>query len=82
LLKKELKEGEAIVWYIFHSGWAIKTKTHFLIFDYWQSSNVEAQKLSLDNGFINPNEIKDFNLGVFVSHKIREESTINLMITF
>jgi len=26
LLEKKLKEKEAIIWYLGHSGWAIKTK--------------------------------------------------------
>lgn len=32
---KELKEKEAEIWYLGHSGWAIKTKKNLLIFDYW-----------------------------------------------
>lgn len=67
-LKKDLNEGEAIVWYLFHSGWAIKTKTHFLIFDYWQGRDLKTSHPSLSNGYINPEEIRDQNVIVFVSH--------------
>ncbi len=37
LLSKSLKKGDASIWYLFHSGWAIKTQNHFLIFDYYES---------------------------------------------
>lgn len=32
---ESLREKEAIVWYMGHSGWAIQTKSRFLVFDYW-----------------------------------------------
>lgn len=56
LLSKPLKRGEAIIWYLFHSGWAVKTQSHFLIFDYWEMGNKPTDP-SLANGFINPREI-------------------------
>ena len=33
VLKEEINNKEAIIWYLHHSGWAIKTKDYFLIFD-------------------------------------------------
>ena len=30
---EHLREKEAVIWYLGHSGWAIKTVNHFLIFD-------------------------------------------------
>jgi L-ascorbate metabolism protein UlaG (beta-lactamase superfamily) len=68
LLAKELKKGEAIIWYLFHSGWAVKTQNHLLIFDYWETGE-KPQQPSLSNGFINPNEISNHNIYVFVSHR-------------
>lgn len=68
LLKRELKEKEAIVWYLGHSGWAIKTRNHFLIFDYWEDGGVPAEPL-LANGHINPSEIKDLKVYVFATHE-------------
>jgi len=49
-----MKEVEAKIYYIYHSGFAIKTKNHFLIFDYYKEplENYEDHKpalLSLDN---------------------------------
>ncbi|HBS86467.1 MAG: hypothetical protein A2W91_19825 [Bacteroidetes bacterium GWF2_38_335] len=67
LLKKELKEKEAVVWYLNHSGWAIKTKNHLLVIDYWDN-NVNPDKLCLNNGFINPEEIAGLKVTAIASH--------------
>ncbi|MCP4153210.1 MAG: hypothetical protein GY757_36100 [bacterium] len=67
LLKKDLQNSEAITWYTGHSGWAIKTQSHLLLFDYWQDGAPPSQPL-LANGSINPEEIKDQKVIVFVSH--------------
>jgi hypothetical protein len=58
-------EKEAYIWYLGHSGWAIQTKSHFLIFDYWERTESER---ALANGHIRPEEIRDQNVIVFVSH--------------
>ena len=81
ILKKELAEGEAYAWYLFHCGWAVKTSSKLLIFDYtrglWRYQ-VEPSVRSLSNGWINPEEIKDLDVYVFVSHSHRDhyDSTI------
>lgn len=61
------KEGEALVWYLGHCGWAIKTKTKFLVFDYWGQGEMPDEP-SLANGRINPSEINGLDTYVFVSH--------------
>jgi len=33
ILSRELEPGQAVIWYLYHSGWAVKTKNHLLIFD-------------------------------------------------
>ncbi|NIM90719.1 MAG: hypothetical protein GTO17_07195 [Candidatus Aminicenantes bacterium] len=63
----ELKNREAAVWYLFHSGWAIKTSNTLMIFDYLVEMQPPKDR-SLSNGFVDLNEIKDQNLYVFVSH--------------
>ena len=63
----QLKNGEAAVWYLYHSGWAVKTSSTLLIFDYWELFE-KHDNPSLFNGFIDPNEIKSQNVYVFVSH--------------
>ncbi len=67
LLKKKLKSGEAILWYLGHSGVAVKTRKHLLIFDYWNYGQHPDQPY-LANGHINTDEIKDQHVYVFVTH--------------
>jgi L-ascorbate metabolism protein UlaG (beta-lactamase superfamily) len=70
-LKSDLNEGEALIWYLGHAGWAVKTKNHMLIFDYvsvFRSGKV-PENPSLAGGYINPSEIKDCSVFVFVSHR-------------
>ena len=63
----QLNHGEAAIWYLFHAGWAVKTSNTFMIFDYLvEMGNPELSFLS--NGIINPDEIKDQNVYVFISH--------------
>ncbi|KPJ94490.1 MAG: hypothetical protein AMS18_03630 [Gemmatimonas sp. SG8_17] len=71
-----LARGEAEIWYLGHSGWAVRTQHHFLIFDYWEAMQtmppgVEYEKpadASLATGFIVPSQLSDQNVVVFVSH--------------
>ena len=67
LLGQKQGKKEAIIWYSGHSGWAIKTKNQFLIFDYLETERKPAQP-SLANGHINPSEITDQRVFVFVTH--------------
>jgi L-ascorbate metabolism protein UlaG (beta-lactamase superfamily) len=67
MLERNLGSGQAIIWYLFHSGWAVKTQHHLLIFDYTEPSEVPSGR-SLDSGSIEPSEIADQNVTVFVSH--------------
>lgn len=57
---------QAKVVYCGHSGWAVETENHFMIFDYW--SRAHSKDPSLVNGSISPDEIKDKNVIVFVTH--------------
>ncbi len=73
LLRYRLGEREACIWYLSHSGYAIKTKSALLIFDYWEEggdnkSEEDPPIFSLDNGRINPEEIKELDVYVFVTH--------------
>ncbi len=67
LLAKKLPAGNAAVWYLGHSGWAIKTQNHFLVFDYFKGEALPDEP-HLANGNINFEEIKDLPVTVFVSH--------------
>lgn len=68
LLTRKLDEGEAIVWYLYHSGWAVKTMSNFMIFDYWDARTKPAHP-SLSKGFINSDELEGLNVSVIVSHR-------------
>lgn len=67
MLKRKLERGEAFIWYLGHSGWAVKTQNHFLVFDYWKR-RAAHEDAGLVNGYIIPQEIKDQNVFVFVTH--------------
>ncbi len=67
LLQKNLGTDEALIWYLGHSGWAVKTKSTFLVFDYWERG--KSDQPLLVNGRINPEEIKDLDVYVFSSHE-------------
>lgn len=68
MLSCEVDAKDAVVWYLSHSGWAVKTANHLLIFDYYiPPCNPDVPALS--NGRIVPDEIKDLNVVVFSSHE-------------
>jgi L-ascorbate metabolism protein UlaG (beta-lactamase superfamily) len=68
LLKRQVPEKEAVVWYVGHDSFAVKTRTHLLIFDYFVQSEPPASP-SLANGFVNPQEFQDLDVIVFASHR-------------
>ncbi len=70
LLDQKLAQGEAILWYTGHCGWAVMTQNHFMVFDYWKTS-VPADPC-LANGTVLPSDIVDKNVEVFISHEHRD----------
>jgi len=65
--------GGAIVWYLGHCGYAVRTQNHLLVFDYQEKQDGRQSKSrpaqpSLAAGWIEPGEIKDLKVRVFVSH--------------
>jgi len=58
---------EAVVWFLGHSGWAVKTRNHLLIFDYFPQGESPASA-ALCNGRVNPAELADHKVAVFASH--------------
>jgi L-ascorbate metabolism protein UlaG (beta-lactamase superfamily) len=68
-----LKAGEARIWYLGHCGFAVRTAGQLLIFDYQQRRDgqeprVRPDKRGLDTGWIDPAEIRNDRVRVFVSH--------------
>lgn len=64
---RDLEDGEALIRYLFHSGWAVKTRNHLLVFDYAESPSTSSRR-SLEGGSIDPREMAQENLTVFTSH--------------
>jgi len=65
--------GGAVVWYLGHCGYAVRTLNHLLVFDYQESRDGQQPKSrpaqpSLAAGWIEPAEIRDLKVRVFVSH--------------
>jgi ankyrin repeat protein len=84
LLQKKLKEREAIIWYLFYTGWVIKTKSYLLIFDYVTLDHFALSPNTpscLSSGDINPQQIKDQNVVVFVPI-IRDQNHINTLLSW
>ncbi|MDR1538229.1 MAG: MBL fold metallo-hydrolase [Clostridiales bacterium] len=53
-------------WYLYNSGFAVDTGSHFLIFDYWVDSPKGA---GLESGVISLDEIRSKDVIVFCSHR-------------
>jgi ankyrin repeat protein/L-ascorbate metabolism protein UlaG (beta-lactamase superfamily) len=68
LLSEPLPRGEAQIWYLKHSGWAIRTKSAFLVFDYWDNDS-PPDEMSLANGHIRPEGLKGLPVYVFATHE-------------
>jgi len=66
-LVEKTKNGEAVIHYLNHSGYAIETSKHILVFDYFQNYTAPDNP-SLLNGRINPADLKDKKIIVFCSH--------------
>lgn len=60
--------GDATIWHLGHSGWGVKTREHFLVFDYFDQDNLPDSP-GLCNGYIDPREIAGEDVTVFVSHE-------------
>ncbi len=69
LLREKIKKPEALIWHLGHSGWAIKTSGHLLIFDYNAPARSIPNDASLSSGYIIPSHIRDENVTVFATHE-------------
>jgi len=56
---------KAKIWYLYHSGFAVQTAGHFLIFDYWKQ---RPKGKGLESGVIDPAAISEYDVIVFASH--------------
>jgi L-ascorbate metabolism protein UlaG (beta-lactamase superfamily) len=67
--QEQREKEQASIWYLGHSGFGIKTQGHFLIFDYAPQTRWKSK---LSKGGIDPKEIKQYKVLVFVSHAHRD----------
>jgi len=72
-LHAPLGSGEAVVWYLGHCGYAVRTQNHLLIFDYQEQYDGQARKRrpsapGLENGFVVPQQIAGLRVRVFATH--------------
>ena len=63
-----MKDGEAYVWHLGHSGWAVKTRNNLLVFDCWESGR-SPDEPCIANGYLTTGEMAGQNVTVFVSHE-------------
>ena len=67
-LAQSVPTGEAVVWYLKNSGWAVRTNRHVLIFDYFASQPFPDEQ-SLANGRIIPDDLANEEVLIFSSHE-------------
>ena len=60
------------VWYLDHSAVAVKTEKHLLLFDLAGKALSGQPGEGLAEGCVNPDEIKDEDVLVFVSHEHKD----------
>jgi ankyrin repeat protein len=86
LLEKKLREKEAVIWYLFNTGWVIKTKSCLLIFDY-DYNQVDTFALPpailpcLSSGEIDPLQIRDQKVFVFLPF-FRDPDRIDIILSW
>lgn len=62
-----LPANECLVWYLGHSGWAVQTQRHLLIFDYTRVNQLD-EITWVDNYPLDPANFPVDNIYVFASH--------------
>ena len=71
LLARPPANGEATAWYLGHSGWAVRTSNHLLVFDDARSGRLPDEP-SLANGMLVPADIGNLPVLVFITHDHRD----------
>jgi ankyrin repeat protein/L-ascorbate metabolism protein UlaG (beta-lactamase superfamily) len=67
----KMKDKQAYCWYLGHSGWAVQTQNHILVFDYWLEHLPKAEK-SIYNGNIDESFFNDKKVIFLSSHEHRD----------
>lgn len=84
LLKRPMEEKRAVVWYLSDISWVVKTGSRFLVFDYdpmsMRGGYVVPDEQMLSNGHLNPSQIRDQDVYVFVTNNLVNERNPNLIL--
>ncbi len=67
LVARPVARGEMTVWYLGHSGWAVRTAKHLFLIDYAPGAP-DGEEDSLQNGRVTPAEWGDANVFVLTTH--------------
>ena len=58
-----------MIWYLDHSAIAVETNNHLLLFDLFGKTLQPPKGMGLAQGFVNPDELRDKDVVIFVSHE-------------
>ena len=58
-----------MIWYLDHSAIAVETNSHLLLFDLFGKTLQPPKGMGLAQGFVNPDELRDKDVVIFVSHE-------------
>jgi hypothetical protein len=68
-LTREIADGEAVAWYLFNRGWAIRTSNRVVVFDAEEWGVTRPAEPSLANGFLSPADLLDLDvLGLYTCY--------------
>ncbi len=62
------EEAKAVVQYLYHSGFAVKTQNHFLVFDYYPGQKSQRETVPSDGNLASEDLKKEPKAYVFASH--------------
>jgi hypothetical protein len=83
-LRKPLKPGEAVVWFLFDVGWVVRTSAHVLVFDYVPTGHKvlpASVRPCLASGEIDPVRLADLDVIVFASF-LRDRQHLETMLAW
>ena len=61
-LTRGIADGEAVAWYLFNRGWAIRTSKRVVVFDAEEWGITRPANPSLFNGFITPDDLRGLDV--------------------
>ena len=69
IASKPVKQSQAIITHLFHSGFIVQTHASILVFDFWSSSDKKKAIRDMTSDLLFNDQAKAKNLFVFVSHE-------------